>query len=246
MHGSRAAQKPAGVVRDSVLSDVVRVCNIPGGSGSTAAAPATTGLGIMRRDPLLRTLLLLLGLFAGLGSMVNVVDVFLVRGTLHASATWYGVSGAALAVGMLVASVTAGRLRGDGALARWFVISLLVLAAGLLGSAAVPNVYALIPLSALIGAANGVLNVTLGSLVMGRAAAEVRGRVAAALSGIASAAQLAAYVLGGALGVALTPREIFAIGGGLGLLAPLVLGRRLIRATAPLPQPSRVAADWAA
>jgi MFS family permease len=223
-----------------------RVATEPGGSGSTAAAPATTGLGIMRRDPLLRTLLLLLGLFAGLGSMVNVVDVFLVRGTLHASATWYGVSGAALAVGMLVASVTAGRLRGDGPLARWFVISLLVLAAGLLGSAAVPNVYALIPLSALIGAGNGVLNVTLGSLVMGRAAAEVRGRVAAALSGIASAAQLAAYVLGGALGVALTPREIFAIGGGLGLLAPLVLGRRLIRATAPMPQPSRVAADWAA
>jgi MFS family permease len=204
------------------------------GTAGGVRTPERGGLRLLRADPLLRTLLLLLAVFAGLGSMVNVVDVFLVRGTLHASATWYGISGAALAVGMLVASLFAGRLRGDGALARAFVGSTLVLAAGLLGTALVPNVYVLIPLSALIGAANGVLNVALGSLMMGRAAAEVRGRVAAALSGVASAAQITAYALGGVLGMSLTPREIFALGGGLGLLAPVLFGQRLIRSAAPV------------
>jgi MFS family permease len=216
-----------------------RASSAAGPDGRARAVRSAAGLRILRADPLLRTLLLLLAVFVGLGSMVNVVDVFLVRDTLHADATWYGVSGAVLAVGMLVAALLAGRLRGDGALARAFVASTVVLALGLLGSAAVPNVFVLIPLSALIGAANGVLNVTLGALMMGRAAAEVRGRVAAALSGVASAAQITAYAVSGALGVALTPREIFALSGALGLLAPILLGARLIRSATPV----RVAAE---
>lgn len=220
-----------------------------GGRAAGAAARQGGGLGILRRDPLLSRLLLLLAVFVALGSMVNVVEVFLVRGTLRASATWYGVTGAAFAVGMLGGALLGGRLRGEVPLARALVGGAAGLALALVGIAAVPNVYWLLPLTAAVGVGNGMLNVALSSIVMGRAATDVRGRVAAALSGVASAAQLGAFAAGGALGTVLTPREIFVLGGVLGLLAPLVLGGGLLRRaaqTAPVAAATPAAAPVAA
>ncbi|TAM89533.1 MAG: MFS transporter, partial [Jatrophihabitans sp.] len=185
-HGRRATSQPAPGRSGGHGADVY------GGGQSDAAGSAGSGLRIMRRDPLLRTLLAVLAVFVGLGSMVNVVEVFLIRGTLGASANWYGINGAALALGMLVAALLAGRLRGDMRLAHSFVASTVVIGTMLVAIAAAPNVYVLLPLSAAVGAGNGLLNVTLSALVMGRAAAPVRGRVAAALSAVASGAQLGA------------------------------------------------------
>lgn len=204
---------------------------------STRRAPAAApgrqfdggGLRIMRADPLLRALLSMIAVFVVLGSMVNVVEVFLIRDTLRAGATWYGSAGAIFAAGLLVASVLAGRLRGDGALVRAVVLSAAVLAAGLVGFSVVPNIYWLLPAAVVVGAANGVLNVAVGALVMGRAEASARGRVSAALNGVASAAAIGAYALGAALSLVLGPREVFALAGGLGLLAPVAFGRRLVR-----------------
>ncbi|MEO8889021.1 MAG: MFS transporter, partial [Jatrophihabitantaceae bacterium] len=202
---------------------------------------STAGLHIIRTDPLLRMLLLLLGVFVTLGSMVNVVEVFLIRGTLHASATWYGISGAALAVGMLGGALAGGRLRGERIQARALVAAAVALAGTLAAIAAVPSVYWLLPVAAALGAANGVLNVALGAMVMGRAPQTVRGRVAAAVSATSSAAQIGAYLVGGVLATVLTPRTIFLLAGALGLLAPVLLGRAVVRAAST----HREAADWA-
>ena len=238
LFGAYGARVPLLVDAGTFLAITVAAVVVSTRHGQRAGGPERGrhgGLALMRRDPLLRPLLLLLAVFVALGSMVNVVEVFLVRGTLGASATWYGINGAAFAVGMLAGSLLGGRLRGELALARALVGGAAALAAALVAIAAVPDVYWLLPLSAAVGIGNGVLNVALGSMVMGRAATEVRGRVAAALSGVASAAQLGAFAAGGALGTVLTPREIFVLGGSLGLLVPLVLGGRLLRAAAPLP-----------
>jgi MFS family permease len=207
------------------------------------------GLRILRADPLLRPLLVLLTVFIGLGSMINVVDVFLIRGTLHASATWYGIVGAGFAIGLLGGSLGAGRIRNPHALPRAFIASALVLAGCLACMGLARNVWTLLPICVVGGAANGVLSVALSTMVMGRAAEHVRGRVAAAVSAVASGAQIAAYVIGGSLGAVLTPREVFALGGLLGLLAPLLLGRRVLRAAAEAPADTTttgVAADFAA
>jgi MFS family permease len=203
-----------------------------GAAVSTIGPGARTSLGLrlVRADPMLRVLLAMLALFVTLGSMVNVVEVFLVRETLHASSTWYGITGGVFAVGMLGGAVGAGRLRGDGTMARSLVGGATVLALGLAAMAAAPSVYWLLPIVTVLGVANGVLNVALGALVMGRAAEAVRGRIAATVSAVASASQIGAYVLGGVLAIALTPRAIFLLAGVFGLLAPLVLGRGLIRA----------------
>ncbi|MDT4978305.1 MAG: hypothetical protein QOG07_184 [Pseudonocardiales bacterium] len=211
--------------------------------GSKVTGAARTkggGLAIVRADPLLSILFPLLALFVLLGAMVNVVEVFLVRETLHASTTWYGIVGAAYGVGALVGTVLGARLRGNPALARAFVGSAVALAVALAAFAGAPTVAWLLPVALAGGAANGVLNLTLGSLVMGRAAAEVRGRVGAVLNGVASGTQLAAFALAGLLAAVLTPREIFVAAGVSGLLAPMLFARRLVHAAAASQAPNRV------
>lgn len=200
------------------------------GGQSTSLPTKGRGLRIVRADPLLVMLFGLLALFITLGAMVNVVEVFLIRETLHASTTWYGLVGATYGAGALGGSLLGARLRDDLPLARAFAGSAAVLAAGLASMAAVPDVGWLMPLSLTPGAANGVLSLTLSSLVMGRAAADARGRVGAVLNGVASGTQLAAYALGGLLASVLTPRQIFAAAGICGLLAPVLFGRNLLRA----------------
>lgn len=188
------------------------------------------GLAIVRRDPLLRPLVAMLALFVLLGAMVNVVDVFLVRGTLGASALWYGLAGATYSIGAFAGALGAGRLRGATRLAGGLVAACSVLALGLAAMGLVPSVVWLLPIGVVAGAGNGVLNVTLNSLVFGHTAADERGRVAALVSGVSNGTQLIAFVFGGVLTSALDPRSAFVLAGGCGLLAPVLLGRAVLRA----------------
>jgi MFS family permease len=201
----------------------------------TVARPASGarpqgGLAIVRRDALLAPLFVLLALLVLIGSMVNVVNVFLVRDTLHASTTWYGIVGASFAVGMLLGALSAGRLSGQPALARGFVAATVLLACGLAGAGAAPSVGWLLPICVATGVGNGVLNVTLSSLVMGRAREAERGRVGAVLNGVASGTQLVAFAGAGLAASVLSPRAIFVLAGLLALSAPVLFGHRLVRA----------------
>jgi MFS family permease len=199
----------------------------------TDARAERGGVSIVRRDALLRPLFALLALFVLLGSMVNVVDVFLVRVTLQASATWYGIAGACFSAGALAGAVLTGRLAGGTRrLARGFVGACGVLAVGLIAMGCAPSVWWLLPAGLVTGSANGALNVTLGALVMGHTAATERGRVGALLSGVASGTQLVAFAVGGALTSLLEPRAVFVLAGACGLAAPVLLGRRVVRAAA--------------
>jgi MFS family permease len=124
----------------------------------------------------------------------------------------------------------AGRLRGPARLATGLVAGCAVLAAGLAAMGLVPSVVWLLPIGVVAGAGNGVLNVALNSLVFGHANADERGRVAALVSGVSKGTQLIAFVLGGVLTSALDPRAAFVLAGSCGLLAPLLLGRAVLRA----------------
>lgn len=202
------------------------------GEGDVPVADDRGGFALVLADPVLRRLFALLGTLVLLGSMVNVIEVFLVRGTLHAGTFGYGMCGASYAAGALGGALLAARLAGDRALARGLVAASALLAAALASFALAPTLAWVFPAAVLAGVGNGVLNVTLVALVMGRAGAAQRGRIAAVLTGVASGTQLAAFAAGGALALVLTPREIFALGGLLGLLAPAVFGAPLLRATA--------------
>jgi MFS family permease len=198
-------------------------------------AEAESGRGrVLRDDPVLIVLLSLLTGFIVLGAMVNVVDVFLVRDTLHASATWYGVVAAVWGGGMLLGSVVSRRWQRQDALVRLVLVSTTALSISLLGYALAPSVGWIVPVAVAGGAANGLLNYSVSTLTMLRSADAVRGRVAAAISGITSAGMIGAFFLGGIVATFATPRQIFLASGVLGVLAPIASGRRLMRAAASL------------
>lgn len=207
------------------------------GAASDGARPRG-GLAIVRADGVLRPLFVLLALFILLGCMVNVVEVFLIRETLHASTTWYGIAGAALSAGALVGALAGGRLRGTHGLARGFVGSCVALAVALVAVGLAPTVAWVLPGVAFLGLMNGVLNVTLSSLAMGRTSAVERGRVAALLTGLASGTQILAFAAGGGLASVLSPRTIFVAAGVLGVSVPLVLGPGLLRSAAAATSPA--------
>ena len=185
---------------------------------------------VIRDDPVLLVLLIMLAVFITLGAMMNVVDVFLVRDTLHSSATWYGVLSGTWGAGMLLGSLAGRRWTSQRALARVVIASATVVSAAMLGYAAAPSVGWLVPVSVAGGAANGLLNLGISALTMMRAPEPARGRVAASVNGVASAAMIGAFVLGGALSAVISPRQLFLMSGVLGLLVPVAFARSLIRA----------------
>jgi MFS family permease len=213
----------------AVLVRTRRVLAVPDGT-----RPAG-GLAIVRRDPVLRATIALLGLFILLGATVNVVEVFLVRVTLHADALWYGLTAAGYAAGVFVGAVATGRIPAGRTQARWFVGSAAALAVGLVGMGLAPTVEALLIVGFATGIGNGVLSVCAQGLLLGAAAPAERGRVGALVTGVLSAAELGAYAGGGAIAIVLGPREIFVGAGVLGVLAPLLLGRVLLRAVRATP-----------
>lgn len=210
------------------------------GAAQPADAVQSGGFALVWRDPLLRVLVLLLGLFITLGAMVNVVEVFLVRSTFGASATWYGVLGAVWGVGLFAGALFAGRLP-HSRLALGAVIGTVGLSAGLLGYAVAPGIWWVLPASIIGGIGNGAVNVTGFALVALRAVETHRGRIMASVNAVACAAQLGAYALGGVLGGLLAPRAVFGLAGLAGLLAPALLGRRLLTAARDAADDARVA-----
>lgn len=192
---------------------------------------------IVRDDPVLVVLLSLLCGFIVLGAMVNVVDVFLVRDTLHASATWYGLVAAVWSGGMLLGSIVSRRWQRQDALVRLVLASSAILSISLLGYALAPSVGWIVPVAVTGGAANGLLNYSVSTLTMLRSADDVRGRVAATINGITSAGMIGAFLLGGVVAMFATPRQIFLASAVLGVLAPIVSGRRLTRVAASTAEP---------
>jgi len=108
--------------------------------------------------------------------------------------------------------------------------STVALSLSMRGYTVAPGVAWLLPVAVAGGAANGLLNLGTSALTMMRAPEHARGRISAATNGIASAAMIGAFVLGGALAAIASPRQIFLIAGLFGMLAPLTLGRWLLGA----------------
>ncbi len=81
-----------------------------GGGRAARRRPAGRGGGwaALRRDPLLAPLIAGLAAFVLLGMMVNIVTVYLVRDTLHASAGWYGGLGALWLLGIVAGALASG------------------------------------------------------------------------------------------------------------------------------------------
>jgi MFS family permease len=182
------------------------------------------GFEIMRADRVLAPLVAGGALVVLLVGMVDVVLVFLVRQTLHADAVWFGVAGAAWMAGMVVGSVAAGRIGTDRARARAAILGMGVTCAALALFAVAADVWLLLPLSVLGGAANGYAATCLVALIVSRTPEHERGRVSAAANAVFGGAQGISLLAGGAVAAVLSPREVYAVAGLLGVAAAVVVG----------------------
>jgi len=199
------------------------------------------GWAVLRADPLLAPLVTSLAAFVLLGMMTNVVTVFLVRDTLHASAGWYGGLGALWMLGIVGGALASGRLTADAGRVRAVLFGAGLISLALLGYGVAPAVVLIAPVAVLGGVGNGMVNVCVATLVMTRSDERVRGRVSAALGALLQGASVASLVIGGALAAVLDPRQIFLLAGGLGAVVTAVAAvevtSRQRSASVPVPDP---------
>jgi MFS family permease len=181
------------------------------------------GLEILRSDPVLAPLTVGLGVVVLLVGMVDVVLVFLIRGTLHAGGVWYGIAMAAWMSGMVAGSLGAGRLGTERAQIWATIAGAGVACAALAPFAVVSAVWVLVPLSIIGGLGNGYAGVCFSTLLVHRTPDSARGRVSAAANAAIGGAQGASLLIGGAVAVVLSPRAIYAIAGILGVAAAIAI-----------------------
>jgi MFS family permease len=205
-------------------------CNVR--DGATRGEPGPSGWGV-RRDPLVRAAVGLVGAVVAAASLVNVAEVFFIRATLHSTAGMYGVMesvwiGASVAGGWWVAR----RRPSDAGLAMLLLGSLALTCLGVALMATVPAVGWLAPVSVVGGLGNGGVNVAAGVLLARRAPAAMRGRAFAVFGAVVNGATMAGFVLGGVLLAAVPVRATIAAAGLGGLAVTAAFALPVLRATA--------------
>ena len=186
----------------------------------------------LRSDELLWPLILGLCVFVLAGEVTNVVEVFLVRGTLGASTAAFGLVGALLAGGIVVGSVVAGRTASDERRALRAVTVAICLALALVAAGLAPSLWVFGLAFLAVGVTNGVLNADVTTLLLGRTPDAARGRVLANVNALARGSSLGAMAIGGAAGTLLGPRPTFVAAGALSAVVGLALLVRIRRALA--------------
>jgi MFS family permease len=182
------------------------------------------GFEIVRADRVLAPLMAGVALVVLLVGMVDVVLVFLVRHSLHAGGVWFGVAEAAWMAGIVAGSVAAGRLGTDRARTRATILGMGAACAALAPFAVVPDVWMLVPLSVIGGAGNGYAATCLSTLLVSRTPEQERGRVSAAANAMLGGAQGISLLVGGAVAAVLSPRDVYAVAGLLGVAAAVAVG----------------------
>lgn len=200
-------------------------------TGTDAAAGSGGGARVVRRDPLLLVFTVLLAGGIGVLTADNVAGVYLVRDTLGASTTTYGLLETTWSVAMLAGAWLLGRVVVSDRGLLLVTAGHVVLASAVeLFIAVAPVVWWLVPAYLVGGLGNGLSNTARGVLVGRRAPAALRGRVIAFLSGVFNGAVMGGYLLGGALTDAFGPRATYAVAGGLGFVVAAVFATPTYRA----------------
>jgi MFS family permease len=186
----------------------------------------------LRSDALLWPLVVGLCALVLVGEVTNVVEVFLLRGTLGVSTSGFGLVGGLLAAAIVAGSVAAGRPTPEEARARRAAAGALGLglALALAGLAPMLSVFAVA--WAVVGVSNGIVNVDASTLLLDRTPEACRGRVLAHVNALVRGSALGAMALGGAAGALLGPRETFVTAGTLMSLVAVALLARMRHAGA--------------
>jgi MFS family permease len=185
-------------------------------SGGAAAA-----LRYAASDPILRSLILGMTMLVAFAGVDNVALVFLVRDTLGGGAAAYGAAMAVFGVGMVTGSALIVRYKNWRA--ERMVLSSFAMtgaSATLLGLA--PSLAAVYPAQFVGGMGNGIDVAAQTTLVQRRTPPSMLGRMAGAVNSGVAVGFLVAYLGGGVLVDATSPRVAFLVAAAGTLLAIVV------------------------
>lgn len=191
----------------------------------------------LRADPLLWPLLVGLCALVLVGEVTNVVEVFLVRGTLGAGTAAFGLVAAFLAGGIVVGVVVAARAGSQAVRARRAVLAAVGLGFLLVVAGSAPALWVFAVAWGALGICNGVVNVDASTLLLERTPESSRGRVLAKVNGMVRGSSLGAMALGGAAGTLLGPRPTFVVSGVLMAVIGMLLLVRIHHATRVVAEP---------
>jgi MFS family permease len=192
----------------------------------SGAEPADRGVVAALRyglaDPVLRALLLSTAMLVAFAGVDNVALVFLVRDTLGGGSFAYGAAMAAFGTGMFLATALLMRFT------RWRVertvfAGTAATAAGTLLTGLAPTLAAVYPAQAVGGAGNAIELAAGNTLIQRHTPRAMVGRMSGALQTCVAIGFLIAYLGGGALTEATSPRTAFVVAGTGSLLALAVL-----------------------
>ena len=192
----------------------------------------------LRADALLWPLILGMCALVLVGEVTNVVEVFLVRGTLGASPAVFGLVGALLGAGIVAGAIIAGKAASDAGRAVRAVTSAIAIGLLLVVAGVAPTLWVFGLAWAILGVGNGIVNADVSTLLLTRTPEHARGRAIASVNGMARGASLGAMALGGLAGAVLGARPTFVIAGALAAAVSAVVLVR-IRRELPLVAPLR-------
>lgn len=184
-------------------------------------------------DPVLRSLMFGMAMLVAFAGVDNVALVFLVRDTLEQGPAVYGIAEAVFGVGMVLGSALVVRYthwRAEPLLLGSFMAT--SASAALLGVA--PSMVLVYPAQLIGGAANGMDVAAQTTITQRRTPPSMLGRMAGALNSAVAVGFLIAYLGGGALVEATSPRVAFMVA-AVGTLAATIVIRPVWRS---VPTPS--------
>jgi predicted MFS family arabinose efflux permease len=190
----------------------------------------TEGLRIVMRDRILVPLFAAILVFVVLVEGVNPVEVFLARDALGATNWQYGLSEFFAGAGGLLGAAIAGRIHSNVVRARAATIGFGAAALVMIAAGVAPGFWVYAVLLTVLVAAFGTGNATFGALLISRTADAQRGRVSAALNGLARSGSLIALGLGGVGNALLGPRATFIVAGIGGALTMAIASVAVLRA----------------
>jgi len=211
-----------------VLAAVAYAVRATRGSAARDDADATPGHTYsLRSDAFIWPVIVGLCILVLVGEVTNVVEVFLLRGPLGASATAFGLIAAVLAGAIVIGSVVAGRPASERTRARRAAAAALALGLGVALAGLAPALWVFAIAWAFVGATNGIVNVDASTLLLDRTPEPYRGRVLARVNAMVRGSTLGALVVGGAAATLSGSRETFIAAGMLMVLVAVVLLARI-------------------
>ncbi len=210
------------VITSAAASLSIRRPPDPAEQGARPKGEARRGFTFLASDRVLLIAVVAIATTVLFAAMDNVAEVFFARNVLDAGNWGYGALAAVWLAGMVVGAAVIARRLPEDRLAPAILVAAFGGGVAVAIAAAFPAVALALTMFAVGGIANGVVTVSMRSLLHHRVPDQLRGRVFSAYFGVVMAGQLGATALGGVLVAVLHSRAVLLIGGLGGAVAGLI------------------------